>query len=310
MERLLLTKDLVALGYSGTEIETMVRVGELHRLRRGAYLKGRDIEAMATAREQHRQLVRATVGQSHDGAVVSHMSAAVLHGLPLWHDQLQRVQLIRDRRGGGRSRRHVVVRGMPLDPADVVDIDGIAVTSLARTVVDLACQLPMQRSVAVGDAALRVLAARDPAGAGPAELVAALDRARGRTGSPTARRAIAFLDARAESAGESVSRVVLHELGLPAPELQYEIVDENGIIVARTDFVWPDRRTVGEFDGQVKYSGVFGKTAEKVVLEEKRRENAIRRCGWEVARWTWPDLSRPDELGALLHGCFSRGGAG
>ena len=306
MERLLFTKDLVAQGYSGTEIETMVRAGELDRLRRGAYLKGRGSDESASAREQHRRLVRATVGQSRDGAIVSHMSAAVLHGLPLWHDQLDRVQLIRDRQGGGRSRRHVVIRGMPLDSSDVVEVDGIAVTSLARTVVDLACQLPMQRSVAVGDAALRVLAGRDPGGDGTAELDAALDRAGRRPGVPTARRAIAFLDARAETAGESVSRVVLHELGLPAPELQYEIFDEDGILVARTDFVWEDRRTVGEFDGQVKYSGAFGKSAEKVVLEEKRRENAIRRYGFQVARWTWPDLSRPDQLAALLRGCFNR----
>ena len=305
MDRILLTLELGQQGYHGTEIETMVRNGDLVRLRRGAYLPGPAPAAPASLREQHRRLIHATRGQCHDGNVVSHMSAAVLHGLPIWRHQLDRVQMIRDRNGGGRSRRHVVIRGMPLAPEDVEIVDGLATTTLARTVVDLACQLPMRRSVAVGDAALRTIEETDPGRDLRAELAEVLDRAARRPGVPTARRAVAFLDPRSESPGESYSRVVMHERGLPRPELQYEIFDDNGLLVARCDFAWPDRRTVGEFDGLVKYSGQFGANTNEVVVTEKRREDAIRSYGWQVARWIWADLDRPAELAATLDRSFA-----
>lgn len=237
------------------------------------------------------------------------MSAAVLHGLPVWPDQLRRVQVIRDRDGGGRSRRHVTVRGLPLHRDDVVTNDGLAVTSLARTVVDLACQLPMRQSVAVGDAALRWVAENERSRDLSAELASTLKRAARRPGVPTARRAIAFLDPRSESAAESVSRVLMHEYGVPTPELQYEIFDAVGLLIARSDFAWPELKTLGEFDGGIKYSGAFGKTAEQVIIEEKRRENVLRGYGWQVVRWTWPDLSRPADLVRLLERTFERGRA-
>ena len=74
MERILLTKDLTARGYAANEIETMVRVGELIRLRRGAYVSGA-VPDTPSDRLQHRRLIEATIGQLRDGAVVSHMSA-------------------------------------------------------------------------------------------------------------------------------------------------------------------------------------------------------------------------------------------
>ena len=305
MDRILLTRELGRQGYHGTEIETMVRQGDLVRLRRGAYLTGPAPSAPGDPREQHRRLIHATLGQCRDGNVVSHMSAAVLHGLPIWRDQLQRVQVIRDRAGGGRSRRHVVVRGMPLADGEVELVDGLVTTTLARTVVDLACQLPMRRSVPVGDAALRMVAETTPTRDLRAELTEALGGAGRRPGVPTARRAVAFLEARSESPGESYSRVVMHERGLPRPELQYEIVDDNGLLIARCDFAWPELRTVGEFDGWVKYTGQFGKNTTEVVVAEKRREDSLRSYGWQVARWIWTDLDRPSEFAATLNRAFA-----
>jgi len=88
MDRILLTGELTRQGYHGTEIKTMVRHGDLVRVRRGAYVPGPVSTTPTGVREQHRQLIDATLGQSGDGNVVSHMSAAVLHGLPIWADQL------------------------------------------------------------------------------------------------------------------------------------------------------------------------------------------------------------------------------
>jgi hypothetical protein len=80
---------------------------------------------------------------------------------------------------------------------------------------------------------------------------AALDRARGCPGVPVARRVVAFADGRSESVGESRSRVAIAAAGLPPPELQWSMRLDHGM--AYTDFAWPELRTVGEFDGRVKY---------------------------------------------------------
>ena len=72
-------------------------------------------------------------------------------------------------------------------------------------------------------------------------------------GTRQARRAVALLDPRSESPGESVSRVRLHEDGLPVPDPQQDIFDEDGQFVASVDFCWKKQRTIGEFDGKIKY---------------------------------------------------------
>ena len=61
---------------------------------------------------------------------------------------------------------------------------------------------------------------------------------------------------------------------------------------AYTDFGWSRQRTVGEFDGKVKYGRLLkpGQDAGEVVYAEKLREDAIRDEGWQVVRWTWLDL--------------------
>ena len=61
---------------------------------------------------------------------------------------------------------------------------------------------------------------------------------------------------------------------------------------AYTDFGWARERTVGEFDGKVKYGRLLepGQDVGEVVYAEKLREDAIRDEGWQVVRWTWLDL--------------------
>lgn len=308
MDHIVYTSELAGRGHSPSEIDALVRTGALLRLRRGAYLVAGTKDSPSD-RQQHRRLIEATTEQLGGGAVVSHMSAAVLHGLPIWRDQLTTVHVIRDRDGGGRTRRYVRVRGLPLAPEDVTVIDGFLVTSLARTVLDLACELSMRRSVSIGDAALRLVATTEPGRNLREELDRTVARAARRPGVPAARRAIAFLDPRSESPGESASRVIMHDHGLPAPELQYVIVDGCGRFVARTDFAWLAQRVVGEFDGAVKYSGQLGKAPEQVVLEERRRENAIRSCGFDVLRWTWPELQQPHTFAATVRRALARGAA-
>ncbi|GAA2109810.1 hypothetical protein GCM10009841_31390 [Microlunatus panaciterrae] len=295
----ILSSDLLAQGYSRDEVRRMHRRGELVRLRRGAYLKP-ESEPPA-ARDRHLQLVRATLPQVSEAAVVSHVSAAVLHGLPVWTDSLDRVHLTRDRSSGGRRASGVHVHTAPLPTDEVVQLDGIRVTSLARTVVDLGRSQPYERAVAAGDRALA-------GGLDPADLDEAMGRARHRPGMASARRAVAFLDPRSESPGESLSRVTLAQLGLMPTELQLRIVGGDGRLVARTDFGWREHRTVGEFDGRIKYGRLLspGQSLEDVLFKEKLREDALRDLGWEVVRWVWADLYRPEVIAERLRRAFTR----
>ena len=52
----------------------------------------------------------------------------------------------------------------------------------------------------------------------------------------------------------------------------------------RVDFLWPQQRLVGEFDGRVKYG------EPQALWEEKLREDLIRRHDYRVIRWVWNDV--------------------
>jgi hypothetical protein len=188
-----------------------------------------------------------------------------LHQLPIWNGQLGRVHITRNQSGGGKVRRYVHLHVAPLAEVDVCEIEGQRVTTLARTVLDLLRTLTMERSVPIGDAALRL-------GLTPEELAEVAGRCVGWRGMLQARHAMNFLDARSESAGESYSRVVLDRIGVPAPIPQYQVW-HRGILIGRTDFCWEEFRRLGEFDGRQKYLGLLKprRTTADAVFEEKRR---------------------------------------
>lgn len=292
-----LSRDLRLAGFDQGELRRLTKAGELVRVRRGAYAE----TAADDPEGRHRQLISATLPTLSGQACVSHQSAAVLHGLPMWPDLLDRVHVIRPRAGGGRRGAVVHVHPAPLADGDVVELNGVPVTSLARTVADCARTLSFIRGVGLGDAALR-------AGLTPDELARQLEVAAGRPGVPAARRTAAFLDGRAENFGESLSRVVLRRAGVPTPDLQFEVVDLTGQLVARTDFAWAEHRTVAEFDGKIKYGRLLrpGETGGDVIFREKVREDRLRDLGWEVVRWIWADLREPRLLAERLERAFAR----
>lgn len=91
--------------------------------------------------------------------------------------------------------------------------------------------LEYERAVAVVDAALHAHAHRSV-------LASVVEAAHGRKGVGVARAALEFGDGRSESVGESLSRVRLAALDVPAPELQVNVFDERGGWVARCGFGW------------------------------------------------------------------------
>jgi hypothetical protein len=275
---------LLARGYSSDEVQRARRAGELVSVRRGAYLSRGD-ERLETPAARHAVLVRATVPTLAPGTVVSHVSAAVLHGLAVWAIPLDHVHVTRPEPSGGRIGSVVHRHVAPLEPTEVTLLDGVLVTSLARTVVDIARTAPLEQAVVVADSALD---SRDDLT--PAALTTALGRAAGWPGVAGARRAIGFARRGAQSPGESRSRIAIARAGLPVPQLQFpvQLADSTAI----TDFGWADRRAVGEFDGEVKYGRLLqpGQTPGDVVFAEKVREDAVRALDYGFARWIWDEL--------------------
>jgi hypothetical protein len=251
-------------------------------------------------------MIEATLAGLRLPAVVSHQSAAVLLGMPLWDIPLDRVHITRTPPAWNDASRFLCCHVARLRDADIVLVDGVLVTSPVRTALDLARSVSHEAAVVMLDAALHAGKLPDDA------LRDRLPDLLGVPGSRAAARAVAAADGRSESVGESRSRVALHRLGLSPSDLQLEVRTADGHLIARTDFAWGDARLVGEFDGRIKYGRLLrpGQDPGDAVFEEKRREDAIRDEGWGVVRWTWSDISRPDRLGARVQRALDRGAGG
>jgi hypothetical protein len=282
---LLRRPGLLAAGVSDDEMRRMRRRGELVRIWRGTYVDPAD-PRLRRPEERHVLQVAAAMPRIAADAVVSHQSAAVLHGLPVWNLPLGRVHVTRSRRSSASHTRRLWVHAAPLDPDELAMVEGTAVTSVARCLVDIARTTGFEEAVAVFDAALhRHLVSR-------AELVGALDRAARWPGSPKARRAVEFADPRAMSVGESRSRVAMARLGVAAPVLQWDVADARGQVLGTADFGWPEHGIAGEFDGFVKYGRLVrpGQVPADVVVAEKRREDRMRTALRGFVRWVWDEI--------------------
>src|SRR5690606_25358036 len=145
-----LAGDLLNRGRSPHELSQQRRNGTLERIRWGVYAE----PVERTAEDAHRMLVESSLAMGRAESVASFVSAAVIHELPVWSSFLDKVHLTRSRSDSGRIRRLVHVHVAPLTESDVATVDGVPVTSLARTVVDHARTVPLVQAVAAGDRAL------------------------------------------------------------------------------------------------------------------------------------------------------------
>jgi hypothetical protein len=131
-----------------------------------------------------------------------------------------------------------------LDPADLTQVAEIPVTSAERTGFDLARRSTVEAGLVATDIFCRQLALdpaalRDYAGRHP--------RLRG---VPVARQVLALTDPRSRSSGESRLRYVwVVEAGLPPPQCNPYVVDEDGSVVAMPDLLDVDSGLAGEYDG-------------------------------------------------------------
>jgi hypothetical protein len=238
-------------------------------------------------------------------AIVSHTSAAVFWGIPLWSTHLGIVHVTRPHPANGGRSGSLLCHTAALADDEITVIDGIQISTPARTIADLARILPFEQAVVAADAALHMKLATVQ------QFKDAVAGFGGAPGSRGARRVAAFANRLSESVGESRSRVMMHRAGLPAPELQLDVLDDDGRWLGRSDFAWRRGRVLGEFDGQVKYGRLLkpGETAGDAVFEEKRREDALRDNGARVVRWVWDELAQPTHVIARIQPALASAGA-
>ncbi|RVW01725.1 type IV toxin-antitoxin system AbiEi family antitoxin domain-containing protein [Rhodococcus spongiicola] len=284
-------------GAADSQLQRLCHKGSWYRLRPGVYTPREQFAAL-DARERHIILATAALHASSPDAVLSHQSAAALHGLDLWNTPMKAVHLTRNRRSGGRRTGHRHVHSAALDSDEVTTIDGLRVTTVARTVVDLARSLPFEQAVVAGDHALHTKRCtfRD------------LEASRPQSARRKVARVSSQLDGRSESVGESRSRVLMIREQLPIPDCQANLYAPDGVHLGRVDFLFEEFGVVGEFDGRIKYGRLVpdGQVPADVLWAEKTREDAIRAAGWQVVRWGWNELSTPHVVVQRIRDAFER----
>jgi len=290
--------DATGQGIDQAELRRAVARRELVRVRRGAYVDGA-LWAAGDPDERYRLSVMA-VARTRPRDAASHHACLALHRLPLWGHDPHRVDFVSDvRQVTSRS-------GLHLHPGQGVDrilVDGVPTAPVARCIVRTALSMGRDCAVVAGDAALHSGLVTEE------ELLREVALISPHQGRGRALQAVLVMDGKAESVGESRTRLHLDDLGL-VYESQVVLVDASGVFVARVDFLVEG--VVLEFDGRGKYErsrdAADAQAADpaQVLWHEKQREDRIRRLGYPVERVIWDELNRPGLLGARVRAARTR----
>lgn len=267
--------QLRSAGLTPGEIKQLIRAGSLHRLYRGVYAVGH-LALGPLAKE------RAALLACGARAVISHRSAAYLWGLSDQPPSATDVTLAGRRcRQQAGFRRHKLAR---LDRRDIRTKQGIALTSPARTIVDLAAE--------AGDQELeRLIAeARVKGLLREGELEAALERAGSRRGVARLRALLRSQAGKAMTRSEVERRCrrLLEAAGLPQPLVNRRLAGFE------VDFLWPDHRVVLEVD-TITFHGYH-----RAFERDRRKTMALEDAGYHVIRVTRRQLEE-EPLWVIAH---------
>lgn len=264
-------------GLTSTMIRHRLATGRWDRLHRSVY-------RIAGAVPSWWQALVAACFAWGPHAVASHVAAAALRGLPGFAPGIPEITVPRS---CGRNGPGIVHRPRhPLDPVDVTIVDAIPVTTVARTLIDVAACVPRATlEEALDDALRRGLVTL-------ARLRWRLEQM-GRMGRSGVADLRALIDVRTgrrvpQSVFETRLLRLLKVARLPMPETQHEI-RERGRLIAVVDFAYPDARLAIEADG---YRWHAGRSRWRSDLT---RRNAITTLGWRVIHVTWADLTEGRE---------------
>lgn len=283
------------------------------RITRGLYaeLSTQGMEPWRAAKQLSLARCVAACMQVPSARALSHESAALVHGL--WVRQHEpdislaipshsrRTRLPFPPARPGQHQACLRRRRLNLAPEEITVLSGLPVTTVLRTAMDCAFDLPAREAICVVDSAVRALARPSRCHPEASEHRMATVRHRlqdmiaAQGPRPGARRARALLEITSglvESPGESLLHWFVRALGLPVPRLQMRIEDTNRPRIYFPDEAWPEYMALAEFDGQVKYM------SPEDLWKEKQRHDALARMGWRIEHFIWNDFS---DLTALRH---------
>ena len=261
--------QLVDLGVSSSAIGRWVLSGVLHTVHAGVYLVGHAAPP-ALAWEQ-----AALLALPND-SFLSHFTAAWLHGLlPRPAGPVH----VTTRRHRGRPHGVVVHTSRRLELRDTTTRHGLRVTTVARTLLDLAetagardLERALETAFAqrrTSERQLRALIRRSPGRRGAAVLGALLDFRAG--------------DGFSRSAAEDLMRRLARIAHLPQPSVNATILGYE------VDFSWAQQKFIVEVDSWTHHSG-------RDQFEYDRRKAAdLQAAGYTVMRVTWRQLSQEPE---------------
>ncbi|HRP99927.1 MAG TPA: type IV toxin-antitoxin system AbiEi family antitoxin domain-containing protein [Terrimesophilobacter sp.] len=294
---LVLVRDLAARGIDEQELRRAANRGAAKRLRRGVYYNG-DWEALSPD-AQYRLLCVGVARSRQKSSLMSHESAASLWRIPtLSTSRSSTVHVTISAATGGRSRNGIRRHVGKVPEASRARIDDIDVTTITRTIVDLAASASFRSAVIAADFAVHeghAMVTLD-------ELWSEFELMKPFSNMRRAKRVLDFASTQSGSPGESLSRAVMHELGFPAPVLQERFRGITGRVMY-ADFFWPEYSLVGEFDGRGKYEKqeyLNGMTPQERLWDEKKRQDDLNRQVRRVERWGWHEAMHPARLSALL----------
>lgn len=297
-----LRRDAVAAGYDDNGIARELRSGRWQRVRHGAYVAGSVWDA-TDDRERHVLAACAVRRAARTRVAFSHTTSVVLHGAPDWGLDLDEVHVAREDARSGRAeagvRRHRVV----VEEGELAVTRGLPHTAPARAVLEMLSTAGVEVALCIADDFLHRKVVT------PDELTAAAQVARHWPGTLAAPVLLSLADPRVETVGESRTTYLFHCNGIRGAVPQYE-VREDGRLLGRVDFAFPDAGVFVEFDGQVKYTTLLqpGEMAADVIRREKRRQERIAAAtGWECIRITWADLADPTATAARIRAALERG---
>lgn len=291
---LVAARDVERVGLDGLGLRRAAATGGLVRVERGVYTHPEAWDALDAAGRYRLRVLAAA--RRLRRPVFSHDAAAALWRLPRIGPWPGQVHVLVPHATGPGSSAVVLRHGVAAVPDHLAVVDGVRVTGVARTVLDLARTWDLPAALAAADHALRA------GWVTPNTLRDELASAGCGRGVGRARVVLAAASGASESVGESLSRARMIEIGLPAPVLQHDVRDDAGLI-GRVDFWWEHLGLVGEFDGRLKYRvGEVGdrRAVEDRLWQEKVREDRLRAAGLRVVRWTWDTALDRERLARLL----------
>nr|WP_307094382.1 hypothetical protein [Arthrobacter sp. V1I9] len=220
------------------------------------------------------------LSEATPGAWISHITAARLRNswLPAWLSDSVELHLSKPKALPGARRKGIHGHRVLVGPGEVEFVDGIWLSTRARTWLDMARMLPLHDLVAMGDELIRLprpgLEGREQPYACLDSLRAMVARHPNFQGVVRARQALDLMRVGADSPPETFLRLAMLDANLPEPELQLSLRPDDPRSPS-ADLAFRRRRVAIQYDGAHHLQ-------EPQRLSDRRRDKAFEAAGWSV----------------------------